>query len=241
MISTSNSNQFDNESFIILGNALETEQSIAVAAARRGARIVLGLPGEEPPTAVDEGGGISVVTAKMCSESGIRHVFDESLERLEDLSVLIHCLSVPELSGQSLAETSRNEWDQMMSVCLREPFLSSQGAIQEFLAAGAGGRIVFVLSLAADRTKSQVGCAVVQPALYAFIRSIAKEYGRRGIICNAVAIHHENDPQYESNASRDAVTETVLFFASDEASFVNGEMIPVSDSAPHSASTRQGG
>lgn len=238
---TVNSNRFDNEGFIVLGNATEIGRGIAVAAVRQGARVVLGLPGEEPATAVDGGEGISVVTSKMCSESGIRHVFDESLERLADLAVLIHCLSVPELSGQSLAKTLRNEWDQMMSVCLREPFLSSQCAIQEFLAAGAGGRIVFALSLAADRTKSQVGCAVVQPALYAFIRSIAKEYGRRGIICNAVAIHHENDPQYESNASRDAVTETVLFLASDEASFVNGEMIPVSDSAPHSVSIRQGG
>ncbi len=235
------SNRFDNQGFIVLGNATETGRGVAVAAVREGARVVLGLPGEEPTTAVDEGEGISVVTAKMCSESGIRHVFDESLERLADLSVLIHCLSVPELSGQSLAETSRNEWDQMMSVCLREPFLSSQCAIQEFLATGAGGRIVFVLSLAADRTKSQVGCAVVQSALYAFMRSIAKEYGRRGIICNAVAIHHENDLRYGLDASRDAVTETVLFLASDEASFVNGEMIPVVDSAPHSASIRQGG
>ncbi len=236
MISTGNSNRFDNEGFIILGNDIETEHNAAVAAARQGARVVLGLRGEQRASAISTGEEISVVAAET-TESGIKRLFDEALERLEDLSVLIHCLATPAVSAPSLAKISRDEWDCMMSVYLREPFLASQCAIQEFLATGKGGHIIFVLSAESDDTTSQAGYTVVQYALYAFIRSIAKEYGRRGIVCNAVTVRDENDSRHlrGSNAHHEAVIETILFLASNEASFVNGEMIPVTNSAPHGA------
>ncbi len=224
--------RFDNEEFVILGNAAETKHSVAVAAAQEGARVVLGLRRGERMPEVSEGDGVSIVTIET-SEPGIERLLDKSLERLENLSVLVHCLSAPVVTGRSLAAISRREWDQVMSIYLREPFLSSQRAIQEFLAMGEGGHVIFVLSAPSDTSTSPVGYAVVQSALYAFIRSIAKEYGRRGIFCNAIAICSDVDSRHIPGSSKscDAVVETVLFLASREASFVNGEMIPVTHSA----------
>lgn len=227
------SNRFDNQGFIVLGDAVEIKHSIAVAAARQGARVVLGLNRQELTPKV-ESERISVVTAET-AECGIKCLFDKGLAQVADLSTLIHCLSAPALTGQSLIQISRDEWDRMISAYLREPFLSSQRAVQEFLAAGGGGHIIFVLSTVSDSSTSQVGYAVVRSGLYAFIRSIAKEYGRRGIFCNGAALCHENDPQHGPDGCNDATTEAILFLASGEASFVNGEMIPIIDPAPRAA------
>jgi NAD(P)-dependent dehydrogenase (short-subunit alcohol dehydrogenase family) len=66
-------------------------------------------------------------------------------------------------------------------------------------------------------------------ALNALCRSVAKEYGRREITCNVVVVQ---DSDEEPNGLA-AVAETVLFFASEEAAFVNGEVIRVAMNELH--------
>ncbi len=229
--------RFENKGFVILGNAFETQSAVAMAAVRQGARVVLSSRQIEPSFKLGSVDGITFIVADT-TESGIKHLFDQSMEQLTNFSILVHCLSVPVTTGQSLAQIAHTEWDMVMSICLREPFLSAQCAIQEFLATGEGGRIILMLSSPYDHTTSRAGYMIVQSALYAFTRSIAKEYGRRRIFCNAVTIDRKDGLECEFDSSSDAVMETALFLASDEASFVNGEMIAVGDSTPRNISIR---
>ena len=55
-------------------------------------------------------------------------------------------------------------------------------------------------------------------ALLSLVRSTAKEYGPRGICCNAI-LH--------SGPADEAVVEAALFLASPESSYVNGEVLRV--------------
>jgi 3-oxoacyl-[acyl-carrier protein] reductase len=162
---------------------------------------------------------VSFVATDLTSPEEVERLFDQALERFFDLHVLVvNNVGQAALSeGKPLAETSLAEWNQNLAIHLRGPFLATQRALQEFLAGGQGGRIVLIMQSAASVGR-RVGIAVAQSALRSFVRSVAKEYGRREIACNAVAVQGEP-------VQADAVAETVLFLASAEASFVNGEVL----------------
>jgi NAD(P)-dependent dehydrogenase (short-subunit alcohol dehydrogenase family) len=154
----------------------------------------------------------------------VDRLFDLADERLPGLHVLV--IDLVEQArlhqGKPLIETSLADWNQGLSLCLRQPFLVTQRALEEFLIGGEGGRVVFVSALA-DAAAHHVSVVAAQSALSSFVRSITKELGRRRIVCNAVVIHGDT-PQQTPPGRPDTVAETVLFLASNAASFVNGEV-----------------
>jgi len=201
---------------------------------------------------------VSFVSADVSSEADIDRLFDLALERLPDLHVLVNNLeNAAVLNDKPLIEISLTDWNKVLATNLRQPFLLSRRAIQEFLAGGEGGRIVHITSADTNGATSQASYTASRTALRAFIRSIAKEYGRRGIACNAVATrgnletemtaplspkepraralllpHHLRcQPELVLSKVEGAVAEAVLFLASDEASFVNGEVLFVAGTA----------
>jgi NAD(P)-dependent dehydrogenase (short-subunit alcohol dehydrogenase family) len=89
-------------------------------------------------------------------------------------------------------------------------------AIEGFLADGVAGRLVFVAECADEVHGTN---AVVTTALESLVRSVTREYGRRGLACNLVV---------RTDASETSHTvEQVLFLTSPAASFVNGEALVV--------------
>ena len=165
-------------------------------------------------------------------EEDLDLLFDLAYRRLPRFSALVNNIAPLGVRDVPLAETSLNDWNQALVTQLREPFLLSRRAIEEFLAGGEGGRIVHVTFLSGGGVSGSPCRAASYTALGALIRSVVKEYGRRGIACNAVAIHGTltvtSPPSSQSPAGHpESIAETVLFFASDEASFVNGEVVHV--------------
>jgi NAD(P)-dependent dehydrogenase (short-subunit alcohol dehydrogenase family) len=112
------------------------------------------------------------------------------------------------------------------------------------LAAG-GGSLVFVGSIAADGMAGQAAYAASKAGLVGLAKSLAKEYGRKGITANVVV------PGFiDSDMTRDAmpdplkafwaefcpmrrmgeaseVADVVMFLASKAARFVNGQTLGV--------------
>jgi 3-oxoacyl-[acyl-carrier protein] reductase len=128
-------------------------------------------------------------------------------------------------------------------VNLRGPFLVCRRAVEEMLGAG-GGRIVNVSSFAAHGLAGQASYAASKSALLALTRSVAKEYGGRGIACNAVVpgfIDTEMVAGLDEAARRararlspegrlgraEEVAQAILFLASEEAAFVTGDALYV--------------
>ena len=103
---------------------------------------------------------------------------------IDDLNVLVNNAAIVE--DQLLISTSLEDWNKVMGVNLRGAFLACRRAIEEFMAGGEGGRIVNVSSIGANGSAGQASYAASKSALLSLTRSIAKEYGRRGISCNSV-------------------------------------------------------
>jgi NAD(P)-dependent dehydrogenase (short-subunit alcohol dehydrogenase family) len=214
---------------LVVGAGSPHGRAVALLAAARGAAVVFSVaPGEEERAAEIEAvaqGRAGGVIADPTREEEAERLFAAAVGRLSGMDVVVN--AAPDLRPRSLAETSREEWDGAVSRGLRGAFFVSRLAVEEFLAHGAGGRLVHVAPLVLAGEPGQALAAASLEAQLSLMRSTAKEYGPRGICCNAVV-----PAGHESSGSADAVAEAVLFLASREASYVNGEALRVQFGAP---------
>jgi len=232
------SDELDGQGFLVIGGTEGIGRAIVLLAARRGACVLFSPdPGSQATAddlraAVRPGNGadrIFFVPFNPASESEVERLFELASDRLPELRACVVNLAdqFTLFQSRSLIETSLAEWNQGLSVGLRCPFLIAQQAVQEFLAGGEGGRIVYIIAAPPpEGAPAHVSVETAQSALISFVRSVAKEYGRRRIACNAIMLRlgEETDPAF---GQLDAAAEAVLFLASDEASFVNGEVLEV--------------
>ena len=239
--------RFDGRGFIVTGGTRGIGRAVVLAAAAEGAHVVLcgradgDVAAREELLATAGNGRVSFVPADVSREADVERLFDVAIEQLPRLDVVVN--NAGAALDRLLVETTLDEWNTVLGTNLRGPFLMCRRAVEEFLGAG-GGRIVNVASFAANGLVGQGAYATAKSALLALSRSVAKEYGRRGIACNAVvpgfietAMTAGLAPGAQRSRARlspygrfgtaEEVADAVLFLASDEASFVNGDELYV--------------
>ena len=232
---------------LVSGGTWGVGRAVVIEAARRGAHVIfcghaandtLGTEIIAEAHAQTGSGQVTFVPADLAVESDVERFFDVALEQLPALHVVIHnAEGAVRNNDQPLLELSLADWNATLVTNLREPFWVSRRAVQEFLASGEGGRIVHITSAGGETPSASH--AASHTALQAFVRSIAKEYGRRGVTCNAVTVRDvrgqevkvreplQPDRRREQQPFRQsaAIAELALFLASTDASFVNGEVL----------------
>ena len=184
---------------------------------------------------------LSWVRADVSREDEVEALFDAALDRLPGLDVVVNNAGVAH--DALLVDLTLADWQRVLDVNLRGPFLVCRRAVDEMLASG-GGRIVNVSSFAAGGLVGEAAYATAKAALLSLTRSIAKEYGSRRIACNAVVPGYVDTDMLAglSAAAREArarlspearfgrpeeVAEAIVFLASDEAAFVTGDALYV--------------
>jgi len=143
-----------------------------------------------------------------------------------------------------LIRMGEEEWDLVLDVNLKGPFLVTKG-IARIMMKQRYGRIINVSSVVGLMGNAgQANYASSKGGLIAFTRSVAKELGSRNITCNAVAPGFIETPMTEKlndevregylksiplkrmGISED-VANAVLFLSSDEAGYITGQVISV--------------
>jgi NAD(P)-dependent dehydrogenase (short-subunit alcohol dehydrogenase family) len=143
-------------------------------------------------------------------------------------------------------ELTLDEWDHVLNVNLRAPFVWSQAAGRQMARSG-GGRIIHLASVTGQVGAAQLTayCAS-KGGLIAMTRSLAVEWARHGILVNALAPGYVHttlnadvlaDPRVLEHITRrtplrrlgepSEVAAAALFLASDEASFITGHVLAV--------------
>lgn len=143
-----------------------------------------------------------------------------------------------------LARMKDADWHDVVDTNLTGAFHVARRAIGPMMKA-RWGRLVFVSSVGAYLgAPGQTNYAATKAGLIGFARSIAREYGGRGITANVVAPGPiETDMTSELGddwrervggqipvgrfGSPDEVAAAVRFLASDEAAFITGAVLPV--------------
>lgn len=221
----------------------------AVRFAQEGARLVINNTSR--PAKLEEtaeriraiGGEVATVVGDVASEETWKQLVATALERYGKLTTLVHNAAYA-VMGRAVDLTD-DDWDRTLGVTLRGPILGVRHCIPEMIKAG-GGAIVLVSTVNATITNpSFTAYSVAKAGLNALNRSVAFEYGRSGIRCNAIApgqIVGEREAErmlenpLEDQLSRDCyplgrygrpdeIANCALFLASEESSFVTGVVL----------------
>ena len=214
--------------------------------AREGAKVVVNTRRrkeklDETVARIKDAGGESVaVMGDVADESTWKSLVQTALDQYGKVTTLVH--NAAHSYTKPAIEFTQEEWNEGLAVTLGGPWLGAKHCIPEMIRVG-GGAIVFISTVNATITNPGFGLyGAAKGGLNALTRSIALDYGPKGIRANAVApgqIAGERgeaalaeDPA-EDRACRDCypigrygkpeeIANAALFLASDEASFVTG-------------------
>ncbi len=118
-----------------------------------------------------------------------------------------------------LFKMTTNDWDEVIDVNLRGPFLLSR-AVQRHMVEAQFGRIVNISSTSALGNRGQANYAAAKSGLQGFTKSLALELGKFGITTNAIAPGFIVSEMTIATAAR-------MGISFEEFAQINLEMIPV--------------
>jgi NAD(P)-dependent dehydrogenase (short-subunit alcohol dehydrogenase family) len=192
--------------------------------------------------------GTPILTVKVDVSNGeeVRDAIAQTVDHFgAHVSILVNNAG-DQIRPMAIDEMDEDLWDLVLAVNLKGPFLCSKYCIPAMKSAG-WGRIINMSSISA-RSGGGPGAAhyaASKAGLESFTRSLAKELGPFGITANAVSpgvvytpIHERfNTPESLEKLRQlipalrlgepREVAAVVAFLASDDASYVNGAMLPV--------------
>jgi 3-oxoacyl-[acyl-carrier protein] reductase len=234
---------------IVTGAGTGIGRATAQLLAERGARVVAaGLQPDElretVKTIIDAGGTAIAVDADVCDPDAIEAVAARAQEAFGGTDVLVNNAAIYPIGPWH--EMDAAEWDAVFATNIRGYFLMARAVRPQMIARG-GGAVVSVASVTFFTGNALLLAYVASKgAVIGFTRALAREAGPDGIRANAVApgafptaateIHADQEGLWrdvlESQSIKrrgevDDVAQAIVFFASDDSSFVTGQTLLV--------------
>ncbi len=188
------------------------------------------------------GGTGIVIGADVSDPASAAQLIDESVKALGRIDVLVNNAGI--IKDQLLVRISDDEWDNVIRTNLNSAFYCSRAALKHMVKKRYG-RIINISSIVGlSGNTGQAHYAASKSGLLGLSKTIAKEYGSRGITCNVVAPGYiQSDMTAHLNAERtsrllegialkrlgspDDIAGVVAFLASARAAYISGQIIPV--------------
>ena len=234
---------------LVTGAASGIGQAIAVRFAEEGSKVAINhrrAGSAEVTEHLVKGAGAdcSLVQADVSVEGEVVAMLDEAERRLGRLDVLINNAGIQ--IAAAAHETSLEDFDRVLAVNLRGPYLCARQAIKAFLA-HRGGIIVNISSVHEIIPKPKyLSYSVSKGGLGNLTQTLALEYADQGIRVNGVAPGATVTPinrvwiddakaraEVESHipmgraGTAEEMAAVVAFLASDEAAYITGQTLYV--------------
>jgi NAD(P)-dependent dehydrogenase (short-subunit alcohol dehydrogenase family) len=188
------------------------------------------------------------IEADLFRSDAIATAIDMTVARLGGLDILVNNAGI--MFEKSVEEMSEQDWDRMMAINLKAPFLLTKRAMP-ILRQRGGGSIINIGSI--EGLASNPGhpaYSTSKAGIHGFTAAVAVDHGRDGVRCNAIAPGWINsdlsDTYLESMPDSGRVRRELLamhpagrlgepkdvgnlavWLASDESSFVTGQVFVI--------------
>ncbi|HEU4526984.1 MAG TPA: 3-oxoacyl-ACP reductase family protein [Actinomycetota bacterium] len=233
---------------VVTGGSRGIGRACAEALAAGGWRVAIGYRSSETDAKEAlagieaEGGSGTIVRLDALDAASVKQAFEEVAGSLGPVTGLVNNAGFSQ--DGLLLKYPMETFDRTIETNVRGAFLASQAAIRTMLRA-RWGRILNMSSAVALRGNAgQTAYAASKSALVGFTKALAREVGVKGITVNAVcpglvetdmtsylteqarAVYIDQTPLGRT-AHLEEVAAVVRFLMSEEASYVNGAVIPV--------------
>jgi 3-oxoacyl-[acyl-carrier protein] reductase len=238
--------QFDGKIAIVTGASRGIGRAIAQELAKRGASVVAAARGANAQATVDEivacGGKAECATAEMTDSSSLEALITGTVERHGRIDVIVSNAGITR--DQLMLRMKRADWDEVLATNLTGAYTLCQAALKPMIRQRSG-RIVAISSVVGQSGNAgQANYAASKAGLIGFCKSLAREVASRNITVNVVApglIATDMTRAITADAQKDwtvqiplgrpgtpgDVASAVCFLASDEASYITGQVLAV--------------
>ncbi len=228
----------------VTGSTRGIGHAVAVALYQAGARVaIVGRDaGKAGAVAAELGERAFGVACDVSDGKQIESAIAAAEQALGPVDVLVNNAGITR--DNLLLRMTEAEWDEVLAANLKGAFLTTKAVLKGMMKRRSG-RIINVTSIVGlTGNKGQANYAASKAGLIGFTKSVAKEYGSRGILVNAIAPGFiETDmtsglPEEARKAMLAGITlgrlgqpedvaGAVLFLASDLAGYITGQVLVV--------------
>jgi len=231
---------------VVTGASRGIGRGIALRLAAQGATVVAAARGDNAASTADairaSGGSGESVALDVTDTGSVEQAFTGILGRHGRIDILVNNAGITR--DQLLMRMKREDWDQVLATNLTAAFSCVQAVVRPMMKQRSG-RIVSISSVVGQMGNAgQANYAASKAGLIGFSKSLARELASRNITVNvvapglidtdmtrAIAEKAQIDWAQQIPAGRpgtpDEVAVAVSFLASDEASYITGQVLAV--------------
>jgi len=236
--------RFTGKVALITGGARGIGRATAQAFAAEGARVIVADVDADAAEATARalGGGAIGLGIDVADPQSVKSVVATALSRAERIDVLVNNAGITR--DASLLKTSDEAWDAVIAVNLSGTFYMTREVAPHMVARGSGAIINASSIVGVYGNFGQSNYVATKSGVIGMTRVWARELGRKGVRVNAIAPGFiatdmtakmpedvlegmkKKTPLGRLGTPED-VARAYVFLASDEASFINGQVLGV--------------
>ena len=237
--------KLDGQVAIVTGAGRNIGEAIAKLLAEEGAKIAV--------VDMDPGRGSSVadelkqaehqaiaVTCDVSNSQDVQAMVSRVVDEWGKIDILVNNAAIND--GKNILDVTEEEWDKVMAVTLKGPFLVGKHVAHQMVKQGFGGKIVNVVSTSGHMGRpGAIAYSSAKGGVLNLTRSMAIQLSPYNIRVNSISpnrtgspvgrdeVRHDGDPKNLSGRWGEPSDQAraILFLVSDDSDFIHGANLPV--------------